>query len=423
METETTASAWWEMPRPFFIFYFLYDFWLQVLNKFLTFVGFRKLIQEHLFLDQSVIVFDAVIFDIVYTYPTKKIILMTRRDSIDPDITSKSQVYRALRRAESDYGSYSRRANVTRQRKITENWLENERFRSRTAFATARISRSDYVRVMKDARTVANKEIKSSVSRSRRWSGKDVKPINNQAYSRTTLANRFHHTKPCANGTETIAKDEKQKCLSLEADYHKTVCDILTNKGASSSYGHVAKMLSQKANKKVHFDTKLPKVYHNYENQVNREESSKNSSRKRLDVTLPSVLRNEVKDLQENECPVVNRWVLSTNGEQEDHFEESSQSNELNTRLPLGLKPLPFYEVCHVLPDDEFDSLRKRKERASWMTLLKKKQAHRAITGYYNKKQRISEEHPKMVIIHLPNPNPSLESRSNSKRAPRLQLR
>ena len=332
------------------------------------------------------------------------------RESVDLDVVSKSQVYRALRRAESDYGTYSRRSKVTNQRKITENWLENERFRSRTALATARISRSDYARLVKDMRAIANKEIKSSVGRSRRWSGKEVKAHNSTPTSHIQKLN-----------SDTAKADLKeQQYNSPENNYHKTVCDILTNKGATSSYGHVAKILSRKANKKVRFDTNLPVVHHRDESQFQREGSSTDASRKQLDITLPSVLRNKAKAISTH----FNNSGRLSKEIHEHHEEELYRVNEPKSSLPPTSTPLRFSNICQILAEDSLNSFQDGNEQIRWLTSVKKKQAQRAITGYYNKKeQSMINEPPKMMVIHLPNPNSSLESIHDRKRTPKLLLR
>ena len=343
-------------------------------------------------------------------------------EEIDVDVTSQSHVYRALRRAESDYyGTYSRCLQANRK-KHRDHIIESDKYHSKTALNTARIFCCDYSKLVTTVRNVTSKEIKSSVSRSRRWSGKDGIKKNDRVSTQTldlnptkeSIAKHIHSLR------QNTAKSHR---TSAEDDYHKTVCDILTSKGNQSSYGHVARVISRKPNNTT-FGTKLPAVNQRSDSFISQNaQKSTNiqSSRQHLDVTLPSVLRSAAREIR-TRCN--DNSPHSTDTFSHRHLEDelfSKPASQSYNSLPQN--ELNFAKICHVLSDREFDSLHEKiKEQNKLMMSLKKKQAQRAITRYYNQKQEI-EEPNRVVIIHLPNPNISLESLQRCKRTPRLYLR
>ena len=341
--------------------------------------------------------------------------------SSDPDFTSQSHIYTALKRAGSDYGFYGGSLPVSRGRGPNERQAS---FRSRTALGHTRNNPSDYSSLLKHSRAIMNKEIKLSVSRSRRWSGREANSkstdfassVDNKPPTRWkhTKQQKFRQREP--QSSEQQQQQPKNVEHSAELNYHQTICNILSNKGGQSSYGHVAKVMALPADFGKHEAT-LPGVS-SPKNQLNSPTDSKTtlqkSTRKHLDIRLPSVYESYRGDLFTKQSKPAEEYIP------EVHHRRGDLCNSSQPQQKLDFPPnLNFSNLCRVLSDDSFPPNQQDKEK---IKALMRKQVHRAITGCY-RRRRSRDENAKVVVVHLPNPNIDLGTIKEHKRIPRLLLR
>ena len=211
----------------------------------------------------------------------------------------------------------------------------------------------------------------------------------------------------------------QQNCNSAENEYHQTVCDILSNNETLSSYGHVAKMISRTSTCKT--ATKLPAVQKKVHDVAispvipHCQSAKTKSETQQIDITLPSVSPNENHDLQTENYSNIGILSSCQNPLLTSTVEEaiSQAAKQKQQRLTKNVK---LSKISQILRDDSFHRIVKEVETDS----LIRKRARRAITTYYDHKAK-PQNHPKAVIIHLPNPKLPLEM--NHKRVPRLLFR
>lgn len=349
-------------------------------------------------------------------------------DPLDLDSTSQSHIYKALKRAESDYGHYERRLLAGPRKKTPERIKD---IRSRTSLEQTRtISNRKYSALLKHSRAIMNKEIKLSVSRSRRWAGVNQEidsggpniPVSaNHSAPSVRKHLKSHPQKLMPSPPQLSNKHNK---LEPEADYHRTICGILTNKNAKCSYSHVARVIARSDNHRK-ATTALPYVCNASDsNELNNLIASKKDPhreiRRHLDITLPSV-----HDRNKQELLFTNDSQFSAQN-QENLYNVKKRQMPLVENLPLDKelvypKNLNFSDLCHAMPHNSFIPEPELQDEKRIRSLIKKK-AHRVLAGYFNQSQHKTTE-TKVMVIHLPNPNIGLESVQEQKKTPKLLLR